>query len=205
MTDPPRRDTASSGQFLHSAPRGSETMITRSYNRGNDKNAYKDSSLNGHVRSSGPGNDDAVDYDHGNDDVEDENFQQYIKIKKKAKRFFLGGFNTSITEDVISKYVSRRGPTVKWVSIWKSKRDPDNVVIRLNVEDNSNAQQLIEGSGFWPRGVRCRPWRDRRYNKAASNGNHSSGYRNEALPPAYGGSEIDDYNPYFPLRNEAIY
>ena len=199
MTDPPRRDTASSGQSLQSAPRGRpiETMITRYYNRDNENNANNDSSLNGHVHSSGPAYDNAVNFDHGDDDDdddEDENFQQHIKFKKRTKRFFLGGFNTSITEDVISKYVSRRGPVVKWVSIWKSKRDPDNVVIRLNIEDNANAQ-LLEGSGFWPRGVRCRQWRDRRYRKAALNGNQSSGYRNETVPPVYGRSDIHDYNP----------
>ena len=42
----------------------------------------------------------------------------------------------------IEKYARRRGVKVSWVRIWPSKRDPDCVVVRLNVEDNQNALHL---------------------------------------------------------------
>lgn len=131
-------------------------------------------------------------------DGEDENFEQYVK--KRAKRFYLGGFKPTITRDVIANYVNIRGPTVTWVRIWTSKRNPNNVVIRLNVEDNYLAQ-LLESRSFWPRGVTCRPWRDR--NDRVSNRRAALVNRDEITRTLYGRSDIDDFNPYSPLRDDA--
>ena len=54
-------------------------------------------------------------------------FVQYEK--KTPRRYHLGGFLPSITEDKIARYVNRRGPTVTFVRIWHSKRNKRNVVI----------------------------------------------------------------------------
>ena len=119
---------------------------------------------------------------------------------KLAKRFYLGEFKPTVTRQVITSYVSKRGPTVTWVRIWKSKRNATNVVIRLNVEDNYLAT-LLESRSFWPRGVTCRPSRDR--NDRAAYRKPTSGYRDETTRNLYGPSDIDDYNPFSPLRDEA--
>ena len=126
----------------------------------------------------------------------DADFLQYVK--KKSKRFYLGGFKPEVTHDIIRTYVKRRGPTVTWLRIWPSKRNPNNVIIRLNVEDNEYADRLTS-THFWPRGVRCRPWVDKRRDNSD---------RRDTNPPnpsrqLYGRSEIDDYNPFSPLRDPA--
>ena len=96
--------------------------------------------------------------------------------------------------------MNRRGPSVTWVRIWNSKRRPNNVIIRLNVEDNEYAQ-LLENRSFWPRGVTCRPW-------VNGSGRHNSRYGEDSRSQSdqlsrhiHGRSDIDDYNPYSPLRD----
>ena len=101
---------------------------------------------------------------------------------------------------MITTYVSKRGPTVTWGRIWISERNANNVMIRLNVDDNYLAQ-LLESRSFWPRGVTCRLWRDR--NDLASYRKPKSEYRDETTRNLYGRSDIDDYNPFSPLRDEA--
>ncbi|MCG8048789.1 MAG: hypothetical protein N0E48_24800 [Candidatus Thiodiazotropha endolucinida] len=161
-----------------------ETRLTR--NAGNiDQN---DLTLVNHVNSG---------WNEGDNENNDDNFEQYVK--KRAKRFYLGGFKPTITRQAITSYVNKRGPTVTWIRIWQSKRNPNNVVIRLNVEDNYLVH-LLESRSFWPRGVTCRPWRDR--NDRASNRNPTSLYRGETTRDLYGRSDIDEYNPFSPLRDE---
>ena len=85
-----------------------------------------------------------------------------------------------------------------WLRIWSSKCNPNNVIIRINVEDNEYADRLTSPH-FWPRGVRCRPWVDRR---------RVNSDRRDTNPPnpsrqLYGRSDIDDYNPFSPLRDPA--
>ena len=151
------------------------------------RNVQNDSSLEDHV------------YGNRSDD-DDDDFVRFVK--KRAKRYYLGGFMPTVTRQDIAKYVRKRGPTVTWISIWRSKRNRNNVIIRLNVEDNDRAE-LLESSSFWPLGVTCRPWRDRndRTDRSA-NRRATSGYRcNESRRSTYGRSDIDDYNPYSPLRD----
>lgn len=124
------------------------------------------------------------------DDTEDDGFTKYVK--KRTLRFYLGGFEPTITENLLYRYVESRGPKVTLISIWPSRRNKENVVIRLNVEDNNDSSKL-ESPYFWPPGIECRPWRSqaeirqsrsarvRRYNPATQR---------------YGRSDIDDYNPY---------
>ena len=136
-------------------------------------------------------------YERPEDDEDD--FEQFVK--KKAKRFYLGGFKPSITRQRIENYVNKRGPTVTWVRIWNSKRRPNNVIIRINVEDNDRAK-LLESERFWPRGVTCRPWvNGGKSNKARKNGDDGSLSNSGQLSRhIYGRSDIDYYNPFSPLR-----
>ncbi|MES9880823.1 MAG: hypothetical protein ABW185_08085, partial [Sedimenticola sp.] len=126
------------------------------------------------------------------DEVDEEgDFTEYVR--KRPKRYFVGGFNVSITEDKITKYIQKRGPKVIGVNIWRSKRDNNTAVIRLFVEDNSQRSKL-EDNGFWPRGIECRPWMSPiafRIQRYRSKGNNSYGNTY-----TYGRSDIDDYNPY---------
>lgn len=139
------------------------------------------------------------------DETDDDNdFSQFIK--KRAKRYYLGGFKPTITRQRIENFVSRKGPTVTWVRIWHSRRNPNNVVIRLNVEDNQFAQ-LLENPAFWPRGVVCRPWlnrnersNDRRYDAFDQ---RYDIYSSQPLKVVYGRSDVDLYNPFSPLRDES--
>ena len=125
----------------------------------------------------------------------DNDFLQYVK--KKPKRFYLGGFRPEVTPDVICKYVKRRGPTVTWLRIWPSKWSPNNVIIRINVEDDEFADRLLSPT-FWPRGVRCRPWVDRRGGYSDRRATNRSNFDRQL----YGRADVDDYNPFSPLRNE---
>ena len=102
---------------------------------------------------------------------------------------------------------------MSFIRIWHSRRNARNIVIRLNVEDNEFAD-LVESPTFWPRGVTCRPWRNRNEeNRNERNRNRGTTDRSllyrewvHSYDPRgrqiYGRSDIDDYNPYSPLRDQ---
>ncbi len=97
-------------------------------------------------------------------------------VRKRPKRFYVGGFKSGITAEIIHRHVESRGPRVSQVTILPS-RTPDSVIIRLNVESDVNCN-MVEDPGFWPKNVVCKPWvsrgalqRDRRYR------NRNAGYR----------------------------
>ena len=79
-----------------------------------------------------------------------------MDVRRRSKRFYVGGFRSSITHEELIQYVESKGLIVTWVHIWPSKRS-DRAVIRLNVEVSENCLKITE-PGFWPRGVKCRPW-----------------------------------------------
>lgn len=128
------------------------------------------------------------------ENIEDEEFSKFVK--KKPRRYYLGGFKPGISRKLIEQYVRKRGPTVTWVRIWRSKRNANSLVIRLNVEDNQYAE-FLEHSTFWPRGVICRPW----INRNELNSDKSDDYYQQRTRYTYGRSDVDDYNPYSPLRD----
>ena len=134
--------------------------------------------------------------DFGDDD--DDGFVQFVK--NRSKRYYLGGFKPSITRQCFEKYVNKRGPTVTWVRIWISKRRPNNAIIRLNVEDNEHARFLERGT-VWPRGVTCRPWVIGSRRNTSRNGDDYTTQSDQLSRHIYGRSDIDDYNPFSPLRD----
>ncbi len=131
-------------------------------------------------------------------------FAKHVRIP--PKRYYIGGFKPSITEDKIYRYVTLRGPSVTMVRIFKSKRNQESVVIRLNVEPDVNAN-LIEQQYFWPQHVVCRPW----VNRGSANNRRGYKKRNTTTMNNMGSSQstfrrnvntfsslryIDEYNPY---------
>ncbi len=54
------------------------------------------------------------------DDSDDLEFGDYVR--KRTRRFYVGGFKPSITENKIASYVNRRGPTVTKVTIFRNSR-----------------------------------------------------------------------------------
>lgn len=76
-------------------------------------------------------------------------------IRRRTKRFYVGGFFPSITEGKIVNYAKRNGVHVTWVNIRRYERQ-NRAVVRVNV-DSKNGFRLLE-RGFWPTGVTCRPW-----------------------------------------------
>lgn len=88
--------------------------------------------------------------------------------------------------------------------IWQSRRNFDEAVVRLNVVDDSNAGLLLD-SEFWPAGVICRPWKSKSERLSASNGSRyrssRKGYSSRWALPTFGRSDVDEYNPFSPLRD----
>ncbi|WAR27239.1 hypothetical protein MAR_012943 [Mya arenaria] len=90
---------------------------------------------------------------YSNDD-DDDDFSQ--NVSKRTKRFFVGGFGPSITENKLEKYIRKRGPKVSRIVLNKTRYG--NVIIRVNVEDDDNASYMTDDPCFWPSDVTCRPW-----------------------------------------------
>ncbi|MES9880602.1 MAG: hypothetical protein ABW185_06945 [Sedimenticola sp.] len=126
-------------------------------------------------------NTDSADKERNNDDLSDY-------VRKRPKRYYIGGFKAGISEDRIYRYVEKRGPRVSQIKIFKS-RTPNSVTIRLNVESDSNCH-LVEQPRFWPRNVVCRPW--------ISNGPRRKEYQNNGSGLS---NNRDDYTGYDGSQN----
>ena len=120
------------------------------------------------LTEAGDGNDFHQDTEHLDDD---EDFTEYIR--KPPKRLFIGGFTADVSTEKISRYINKRGPTVTWISAWPSNRNPNNAIIRVNVVDNHACSILLDKS-FWPKGVICKPWKNR-YPRYRNEGYNSQG------------------------------
>ncbi|MES9880063.1 MAG: hypothetical protein ABW185_04200, partial [Sedimenticola sp.] len=135
---------------------------------------------------------------NSNIDLDDEDFEKHVR--KRTKRYFVGGFKPSMSEAKLYRYVERRGVSVTTIRIFRQKRYR-GIVIRLNVEANNNAS-LVEDPYFWPRGVTCRPWvsqyryeAQKHVGREGGNGSSWSGetYSRQGQEyPHY----VDMYNPY---------
>jgi hypothetical protein len=114
-----------------------------------------------------------------NNDEEDADFDKYVR--RRTRRFYLGGFRPNITEAKIAAYISRRGLKPTKISIFRNRgRFGKGVVIRANIQENDNADNMTDDPYFWPEGVICRPWmsygayRNRRSRYNEGEGEHST-------------------------------
>ena len=112
-------------------------------------------------------------------------------VRKRTKRFYIGGFKPSITQAKLIKYVENKGLSVTWVNIWTSKRN-GRVVIRLNVEASEH-YQIIAEPGFWPPGIKCRPW----VSKNKYNNSHLKAGRTRQYDEPTNDYQYTDDNGYF--------
>ena len=97
------------------------------------------------------------DIDHTSSYADEEaGFQKYVI--RRPKRFYVGGFEPSITEPKIKSYIQKRGLKVSMVTIFRKPRYGNSVVIRVNIEDDENACYMSDDPCFWPQGVICKPW-----------------------------------------------
>ncbi|MCG7879140.1 MAG: hypothetical protein N0C90_22820 [Candidatus Thiodiazotropha endolucinida] len=97
-----------------------------------------------------------LDIDMANDVADVDNDDDFVThVRRRTKRYYVGGFLPSISEKKIRNYASRRGVTLTWVNIHRYEQQ-NRAVIRVNV-DSEFGYRLME-YGFWPKGVTCRPW-----------------------------------------------
>ena len=100
----------------------------------------------------------------------------------------IGGFKSSINRDKLIAYVESKGLTVTWLNIWTSRRS-GSAIIRLNVEMTEGFHAIAE-PGFWPMGIKCRPWVTKsKYNASR---NTSRNYAQYSPDNDYG--EYDKYD-----------
>ncbi|WAR25460.1 hypothetical protein MAR_011164 [Mya arenaria] len=86
---------------------------------------------------------------------DEADFGQYVK--RRPKRYYVGGFKPSITDSRLAKYINDQGLKVTNILIMRKRRF-NNVVIRINLEDDGQADNILK-EDFWPSGIVCRPWK----------------------------------------------
>ena len=102
-------------------------------------------------------------------------FQEHIV--RKTKRFYIGGFKSSIKPYLIEAILKNHGVRMTMIRIFPL-RNSQSVIIRLNVE--APKSHLLTENGFWPDGITCRPWVTKnRYQKTYSRQNvgHDERYK----------------------------
>ncbi|KAL4224777.1 hypothetical protein ACF0H5_015474 [Mactra antiquata] len=83
------------------------------------------------------------------------NFSRHVK--KRIKSYFISDLETSITKKkIVENYITENGLSVKYVSITLSRRQND--IIRVGLQDNGNADDIL-CDNFFPPGVICKRWR----------------------------------------------
>ena len=117
-------------------------------------------------------------------------------VRKRTKRYYIGGFKSSITRDKLIAYVESKGLTVTWLNIWTSRRS-GRAIIRLNVEMTEGFHAIAE-PGFWPKGIKCRPWVTKsKYNASRNTSRNHAQYSPD--------NDYDEYDKYDQVQNSNEY
>lgn len=91
-----------------------------------------------------------------NNDIED----QFKGIKRyRTKKLFLTGIAEGVNENNIMAYLTKRNIKPTYISVFKSRRQ-GCVSAKVNIP--SSASKAIESENFWPKYVKCKPWRSNR-------------------------------------------
>ena len=117
-------------------------------------------------------------------------------VRKRTRRYYIGGFKPTITREKLIAYVESQGQTVTWVNIWVNNRN-GRAIIRLNVE-MTEGYHIIAETGFWPKGVKCRPWVTKpKYNASRKKaGSQAQSSRDNDYNQAQYSNEHDRYEEY---------
>ena len=148
------------------------------------------------VTGSDPQKDTAVDNDNFSDDNSDS--ELFECVRKRTKRYYVGGFTSAMNSTMMYNYVTRRGPKVTKVNIYPSRRANDEVTIQLNVEANPESS-LVEENGFWPRGIACKNWLTLKEQKSK---HRTPRYE---VPPRFSRNQWSSANPDFESDNRYQY
>ena len=92
-------------------------------------------------------------------DGDPDGFVGVTSKRKKIKKFFLTGIAASVKESHILTYSGKRDLKPTYISIFNSKRKN---TISAKIHFPSVVSSIIEQDDFWPRFVRCRPWKYRK-------------------------------------------
>ena len=83
----------------------------------------------------------------------------FIGVKRKRnriKKFFLSGIAENVNDQDILCYLEKRKVIPTYLSLFKSKRK-GSISAKLHVQ--ANVCPLIENETFWPKFVKCKPWK----------------------------------------------
>ena len=95
-----------------------------------------------------------ADPKHSNDDG------FHTPLRRRTKHYFVGGYTTSVSLQEVVDMVNSHGPSVTNIRMFPVRNSVDKVVLRLNVEADSNADNVMQ-KGFCPPDITCRPWLSR--------------------------------------------
>ena len=91
-------------------------------------------------------------------DIGDE-FKGIQNKRYRTKKLFLSGIAEDVKETNILAYLMKRNIKPTYISVFKSRRKGCRSA-KINIP--SSASKLIESENFWPKYVKCKPWRSNR-------------------------------------------
>ena len=86
----------------------------------------------------------------------DGEFKDVDRRRNKIKHFFLSGISEDVNKNQIMSYFNKRNITPTRISVSKSGRKGSN---SAKVSIPSSATPMLENENFWPKFVKCKPWR----------------------------------------------
>ena len=79
-------------------------------------------------------------------------------LRRRVRRYFLSGIDPGSTEADLRDFLNENDVTHTEVRFFKSRRS-ESILAKVTIwEDNA---ATVESEGFWPYGVKCRPWMTR--------------------------------------------
>lgn len=81
--------------------------------------------------------------------------------RKGTKRYCVLGMSRKVNVNVLTSVINKKGPKVTNIRVFQMRRDPEKVLLRLNVQADDKADMVLSDN-FWPDYIKCRPWNVRR-------------------------------------------
>jgi hypothetical protein len=77
--------------------------------------------------------------------------------RKRTERFCVLGLSSCLNTELLKSVIEEKGPCVRGMRIFKLRRNPEKVLLKLTLIANDKAR-LVLSDDFWPHYVRCEPW-----------------------------------------------